>query len=86
MSLSPVIFLVIYAILVGIFLILSILNFYHIIRFGFFRTPSLVVTFIYLALVAAIIIVTFVALNHINWHQPIEINLPINSSTNEGLK
>lgn len=80
MSIPPLIFLIIYVVLVGIFFILSILNFYHIIRFGFLRPASIIITLVYLALMAVIILLTFRILNQINWSQPIEINLPFISS------
>lgn len=83
MSFTPLIFLLIYVALVGVFLILSILNFYHIVRFGFLRPASLVVTFVYLGLTAAIIFSTFGALQQVDWQRPIDINLPF-VSTNEG--
>ena len=86
MSLSPLIFLIIYVVLVAIFLFLSILNFYHVVRFGFLDAASVTITLIYLALVAVIILLTFKAISQIDWQQPIQINLPFISSTNEELK
>lgn len=84
MSFSPFIFLIIYLVLVGIFLIISIINFYHIIRFGFLHWPSLVMTFVYLGLVVLIILFTFKTLGNFDWQEPLEINLPFISQTNEG--
>jgi uncharacterized membrane protein YbhN (UPF0104 family) len=86
MSFSPLIFLIIYVVLVGIFLFISILNFYHVVRYGFFDAPSIAATLIYLLLVAMIILFTFRALGDIDWKQPIQINLPFISSTNEEFK
>lgn len=86
MSISPHIFLIIYWVLVGIFLILSLVSFYHVIRFGFSRIIGITATLLYLIVVALIILFTFQAISRADWRQPIEINLPFISSTNEGLK
>jgi len=85
MSISPSIFLIIYAVLFGVFLIISILNFYHIIRFGIFKRAGIIVTFIYLGVIVIIVGVTFVALGDIEWRQSFEINLPF-IDTYEGIE
>jgi len=86
MSMSPSIFLIIYAVLFGIFSIIAILNFYHIVRFGVFKKAGFVISAIFLVLVLIIATTTFSALGNINWDEPIEIDLPFISNDNDRLE
>ncbi len=83
MSISPVIFLIIYAICVFVFLGLAIVNMYHILRFGLLRAPSIIITFLFVVLFVGVVVATFLLLREIDWQQPLQISLPF-LNTNEG--
>lgn len=72
MAIPYYIFLIIYLLAVLIFFALSVLNFYHIIRFGYFRYASALVTFLYLGVAVVIILLTLNALANIDWAANIE--------------
>lgn len=72
MSIPYYIFLIIYLVGVLVFFILSVLNLYHIVRFGFFRFSSVLITFIYLGAAVVIILLTLNALANVDWQANIE--------------
>jgi len=83
MAFSPFIILIIYLVGVGLFLVISILNIYHIIRFGHSKTMGTITTFVYLGIAVVIILFTFRLISNYDWNEPIEINLPFINSTND---
>jgi len=72
MAIPYYIFLIIYLLAVLIFFALSVINFYHIIRFGYFRFASVFITFLYLGAVVVIILLTLNSLSNIDWRTNIE--------------
>ena len=85
MSLTPTILLIAYSAIFLIFLFLSLLNVYHILRFGSSKKLGVVVTSIYFILVLVVVIITFQLLGDVNWKENIELSLPnIISNTNAG--
>ncbi len=86
MSISPTILLILYFAGVGIFIILSIFNIYHVIRYSFMRKPSVVITFVYFGLAVAVVVITLQIINDVAWTENLEINLPFNDTVDEGFE
>jgi hypothetical protein len=86
MTISPLIFLIVYIVLFAFFVLLSFANFYNVIRFSFLKGPVVVVSLIFLILIVGLVLGTLGSLNDIDWHQPITITLPTFSLPNAGLK
>ena len=78
MSISPFIFLIVYAVGALIFVVLASMNFYHVIRFGHLRAPSIIVSLIFLVLTVTIVLTTFGQLRSVIWDENIPLNIIIN--------
>jgi len=63
--------------LVGVYFIFSLFDLYHIIRFGFFNGTTATVTFIFLAVSALILFISYEQLRPIDWSDSIKIELPV---------
>ncbi|MFZ6035528.1 MAG: hypothetical protein ACOYUK_00045 [Patescibacteria group bacterium] len=81
MTISPMLFLIIYMVAVAVFGCVGLLNIYHVIRFSQLRTTSIVVSFIFLILTVGIILQTLSLVAHVDWHDPIEIALPLTNAS-----
>ncbi len=84
MSISPVIFIIIYCLAFLLFLFLVIANFYNVIRFSFMKGAPIVVSLIFLILIVVIVLGTLSSLREVDWDQSFYINLPVISIFNEG--
>lgn len=84
MLISPFIFLILYVVGVMVFLVLGVVNIYHIIRFSHLRAPSIIMSLFFLIATAGVVLGTFVLLQDIAWDQSLEIALPFNSTFDEG--
>lgn len=67
--------------LISLYLILSIFDLYHIARFGFLNQTTMTVTFVFLAVTALILFVSYTELRQIDWSETITINLPVSIIT-----
>ena len=82
MSITPFIFLAVYLVGVAIIFLLAILNMYHVLRFGFSKTGGLILTFVFLLLMAGVVLGTFQVLNDVQWREPVDLQIPfINTNT-----
>ena len=84
MSISPVIFIIIYCLAFLLFLFFAIANFYNVIRFSFMKGAPIIVSLIFLILTVGIVLGTLSSLGEVDWDQPLYINLPAISIFNEG--
>lgn len=76
MSISPIIFLVIYGVFFLFFLGLAVANFTNVIRFGFMKGLVIAVTLLFVISLVGTVLGTLTLLQDVDWHQPIEINPP----------
>jgi hypothetical protein len=86
MTIAPFILLIVYLVGIAVFLTLSILSVYHILRFGFSTKLGTTITIIYAGLIIIVILVTFQMLSGVEWKEPLEISLPFISSTDAGFE
>ena len=71
MAITLEIFLYVYYILVGLFVIFALLNLYHIFRFGFTGFQGFFATFLFLAGAVLILHFSWQSISAINWQQPL---------------
>ena len=84
MLISPFIFLILYVAGVLIFLVLGLVNIYHVIRFSHLRAPSIIMSLFFLIATAGVVLGTFLLLQDIVWDQTLEIALPFTNTFDEG--
>jgi len=77
MEIPLVILLYIYLAIVGLFVLFSFFDLYHMIRFGFLNGTTITTTFVFLAAAALILFISYQQLNPIDWSETISIGLPI---------
>ena len=75
-------FLILYLIVSGIFLLYALFNLYHIFRYGHFDAASYFMTGFFIAGFILIVFVSFVFINQIDWQHSIQL-LKFNGSFNE---
>lgn len=68
------IFYYLYLIVVFIFLLFSVFNLYHLLRFGFASIGNIFVIFAYILIAVMLLSTSFELLSLIDWHQPL-VNL-----------
>ncbi|MFA6428540.1 MAG: hypothetical protein WCW02_03290 [Candidatus Buchananbacteria bacterium] len=71
MEITLIIFYYVYLILLGLFILFSFFNYYHLIRFGFWSWGNLGVMMFYAFITVAILIVTWSYLTKIDWQTPL---------------
>lgn len=86
MSISPFIFLILYALGALVFLLLGVVNIYHVIRFSHLRAPSIIISLFFLIATTGIILGTLDLLQNVAWDQPLEISVPLTNTIDEGLQ
>ncbi|MFA6099186.1 MAG: hypothetical protein WCV50_06630 [Patescibacteria group bacterium] len=86
MHITPFIFLIVYLIGVALFVLLFILNVYHILRYSHLSAPTIITTFVFLGLIVGIVAGTMVMLDQVKWQEPINFSLPFVNSANDQLK
>lgn len=86
MTISPFIFLIIYFAALVVFIFLSIVNVYHVVRFSFMRRVSMVITSTYFVLILAVVLITLRLVSGVDWVTSWEIDLPLNGNGNEGFE
>ncbi len=74
------IFLYLYLGLIGLFALLAFFDLYHIARFGFVNGTTTTVTFVFLAVTALILFISYTELQQIDWSEMIVIELPVSLS------
>jgi hypothetical protein len=78
MEITIIIFYYLYLILLGIFLLFTFFNYYHLIRFGFGSWANLAVMIFFAVITVMIISISWEALRQIDWRTPL---LKINQET-----
>lgn len=89
MEIPLFIFLIIYLALIFVCLLYTIFNFYHLFRFGSLDTETVLVSFLFLAVLTIIVFASYQEIIKINWREPIfsfqipnlpkiEIEMPFN--------
>lgn len=73
MAIPYYIFPIVYLVIVAIYFFFAILNFYHIVKFGFFDFSGKLNTFLYLAVNVVVIFFTWFFLRDIDWTQSLTI-------------
>lgn len=68
-----------YALLGLVIMVMALFNLYHIIRFSFSNSISIITTFIYLTGILIILIISLISIIQYDWSQIIEINLSLNA-------
>ena len=81
MIISLSIFYYIYLSLVGVFIIFSFFNLYHLWRFGYMGAGNIFVITCYLALSGMILVLSFFYIFQINWQEGLDL-LPQNGPMN----
>lgn len=66
-------FLLAYVIFVGFFLVFTLFNIFHIVKFGVKSVGAYVVTFSYVALSLAVLIVSYIYIAQIDWNQTVTL-------------
>ncbi|MFH0951569.1 MAG: hypothetical protein V1838_00035 [Patescibacteria group bacterium] len=77
MEIPLVILLYIFLALVGLFVVFSFFDLYHVIRFGFLNGATITAAFIFIAGAAMILFISYQQLQPIDWSETILIGLPI---------
>lgn len=88
MTISPLIIFIIYIVGLVLFLVFSIVNLYHVLRFSFMRRVSIIMTSVYFGLILVIVLVTLQIVSNVDWTQSwdISIDLPFMETSNEGFE
>ncbi|PIS04640.1 MAG: hypothetical protein COT81_05450 [Candidatus Buchananbacteria bacterium CG10_big_fil_rev_8_21_14_0_10_42_9] len=73
MGIPLVIFYVAYLIAVAIFIIYSVFNIYHLVRFGYLNLANITIIFFYLFIAAGILIISWEYISQIDWAMQIPI-------------
>lgn len=60
-----------YLVVVAIFILYSLFNIYHLIRFGFLSWVNVLIIFLYILAAGIILAFSFDLLVQIDWHQPL---------------
>ncbi|MFH0804762.1 MAG: hypothetical protein V1916_01040 [Patescibacteria group bacterium] len=76
--------LIAYFVVVAAVALLSVSNFFGILRYGFADRASLSVTFLYLGIFVGVVVVTLVILRQVDWQQQLQLNVPLIDTTNAG--
>jgi hypothetical protein len=69
MNIPLAIFYYIYLIFVAIFLLYTLFNVYHLLRFGGLNVPTVVITTVYIVTTIAILFLAWEYTNQIDWQQ-----------------
>ncbi len=65
--------LIVYFIFLICFVFFSLINIYHLVRYGVLNFTTFLATFLYLAVTLVIIFISWQYLSQINWQQTIEL-------------
>lgn len=71
MTITLVIFYYFFLIVVAFFILYSLFNVYHLLRFGFASFVNIVVIIIYLLVASQLLLLSFDQLRPIDWDQPL---------------
>lgn len=66
-----IVFLYIFIAVIALFMLYSIFNIYHLLRFGFATTTNLTVITLYIALSTVYLMTAFALLSTIDWNTPL---------------
>ena len=66
-----ILFLYIFIAVVGVFVLYSIFNIYHLVRFGFATATNMAIITVYIALSTAYLMAAFAILSTIDWTTPL---------------
>ncbi|OGY44251.1 MAG: hypothetical protein A2729_04905 [Candidatus Buchananbacteria bacterium RIFCSPHIGHO2_01_FULL_39_14] len=64
-------FYYLYLLAVGVFLLFTLFNVYHLIRFGFLNLTNIIVTAFFIGVSIMILLISWQAINQFNWNQMI---------------
>ncbi len=67
MTIPLVFFLIPYALIIGLIILLSFLNLYHLLHYGFFYFSAALFTYLFYGIVAIILFWTYQELNLVDW-------------------
>lgn len=66
-------FLIIYLVYIGIFLIFSLFNIYHLVKHGFSSVFVYVVIILYIVIAAVVVFITYYYLQDVEWSQVLSL-------------
>ena len=73
MTIPLVLFLIPYAIIIGLIILLSLMNLYHLLHYGFFYFGAALFSYIFYGLVAIVLFWAYQELNIVAWTQAVLI-------------
>ncbi len=76
MEIPGIILLIVYAAIVFIVCLFSFFNIYHVLRFGMHTLASYAMSIVYVLVVGAILLTTWIAVRTVDWSTTYTINLP----------
>lgn len=69
MTIPLVLFLIPYAIVIGLVIIFAIVNLYHLLHYGFFYFGAALATYVFFGIIAVVLLWAFQELSTVNWAQ-----------------
>jgi len=66
-------FLILYLVYIGIFLIFSLFNVYHLVKHGFSSVFVYIVIILYIMLAAVVVFLTYYYLQEVDWNQSLSL-------------
>lgn len=76
MEIPAVILLIAYAVIVFVVCLFSFFNIYHVLRFGMHTLASYAMSIVYVLVVGAILLTTWIAVRTVDWNTAFTINIP----------
>lgn len=71
MTIPLVLFLIPYAIIIGLIILLSLMNLYHLLHYGFFYFGAALFSYIFYGVVIIVLFWTYQELNIVNWQEAV---------------